>query len=97
LCEGCAKTTCEAAACGLPQITTRESGDVVQDGYNGVIIPRDDVDALCAALERLYRHPEQLAPMRLAARQRAVEHFSWERYRDRLLAAYRRAAAAKGL
>jgi glycosyltransferase involved in cell wall biosynthesis len=30
-------------------------------------------------------------------RQRAVEHFSWERYRDRLLAAYRRAAAAKGL
>ena len=29
LCEGCAKTTCEAAASGLPQITTRESGDVV--------------------------------------------------------------------
>ena len=29
-CEGSAKCTYEAAACGLPQITTRESGDVVQ-------------------------------------------------------------------
>jgi glycosyltransferase involved in cell wall biosynthesis len=95
LCEGCAKTTCEAAACGLPQITTREAGDVVQDGVNGLIIPRDDVDALCAALERLYRHPELLGPMRLAARARAVEHFAWDKYRERLLEAYRRAMALK--
>ncbi len=93
LCEGCAKTTCEAAACGLPQITTREAGDVVQDGSNGLIIPRDDVDALCGALERLYRQPELLGPMRLAARARAVEHFTWDKYRERLLAAYRRAVA----
>jgi glycosyltransferase involved in cell wall biosynthesis len=96
LCEGCAKTTCEAAACGLPQITTRESGDVVQDEVNGLIIPRDDLDALCAALERLYRHPEQLGPMRVAARARAVGHFSWDRYRERLLGAYRKAVASGG-
>ena len=37
-CEGSAKATYEAAACGLPQITTRESGDVVLDGVNGLII-----------------------------------------------------------
>jgi glycosyltransferase involved in cell wall biosynthesis len=30
--EGSAKVTYEAAACGLPQITTREAGDVVRDG-----------------------------------------------------------------
>jgi glycosyltransferase involved in cell wall biosynthesis len=95
LCEGCAKTTCEAAACGLPQITTREAGDVVQDGRNGLIIPRDDLDALCAALERLYGHPELLGPMRIAARQRAVEHFTWDKYRERLLAAYRRAVSLR--
>jgi glycosyltransferase involved in cell wall biosynthesis len=93
LCEGCAKTTCEAAACGLPQITTREAGDVVQDGSNGLIIPRDDLDALCAALERLYRHPGLLGPMRTAARARAVGHFTWDKYRARLLEAYRRAMA----
>jgi glycosyltransferase involved in cell wall biosynthesis len=37
--EGSAKVNYEAAACGLAQITTRESGDVVIDGFNGRIIP----------------------------------------------------------
>ena len=90
-CEGCAKVTCEAAACGLPQITTRESGDVVVDGVNGLTVPCNDLDALCAATERLYRHPELLPAMRLAARARATERFTWEAYRARLLAAYRHA------
>ena len=61
-CEGCAKTTCEAAACGLPQITTRESGDVVIDGVNGLNVPCNDAEALCAAIEHLYRHPETPCP-----------------------------------
>ena len=44
--EGSAKVTYEAAACGLPQITTREAGDVVNDGVEGLIVPPADVDAL---------------------------------------------------
>ena len=96
LCEGCAKTTCEAAACGLPQITTRESGDVVLDGVNGLTVPCNDLDALCAGLERLYTHPELLGPMRVAARVRALERFTWEAYRARLLEAYRHAMAMGG-
>ena len=95
-CEGCAKVTCEAAACGLPQITTRESGDVVVDNLNGLTVPCNDLDALCAALERLYRHPELLPPMRAAARARALERFTWEAYRTRLLAAYRQAGRLQG-
>ncbi len=95
-CEGCAKTTCEAAACGLPQITTRESGDVVIDGSNGLIVPRNDLDSLCARLEHLHRHPELLAPMRVAARERALAHFTWESYRARLATGYRRAMALSG-
>ncbi len=92
-CEGCAKTTCEAAACGLPQITTREAGDVVVDGYNGLNVPVNDLDALCAAIERLYRQPELIAPMRQAARARALEHFTWDAYRARLREGYRRAVS----
>ena len=92
-CEGCAKTTCEAAACGLPQITTRESGDVVVDGVNGLSVPSNDLDALCARIEHLHRHPELLAPMRLAARARALDAFTWESYRLRLAEGYRRAVA----
>ena len=95
-CEGCAKTTCEAAACSLPQITTREAGDVVIDGFNGLNVPVNDLDALCAAIEQLYRHPELLPPMRQAARARALEHFTWESYRARLREGYRRAVALAG-
>ncbi|HZJ14348.1 MAG TPA: glycosyltransferase family 4 protein, partial [Chthoniobacteraceae bacterium] len=88
-CEGSAKATYEAAACGLPQITTRESGDLVLDGVNGLIISPDDPDALAAAIERLYRDRDLCAQLGAAGRQRVVENFTWEHFRTRLLEAYR--------
>ena len=87
-CEGSAKCTYEAAACGLPQITTRESGDVVQDGANGLIIPPNDPDALAAAIERLYWDRELGARLGAAGRARIVENFTWVHFRARLLEAY---------
>ena len=91
-CEGCAKTTAEAAACGLPQITTRESGDVVVDGVNGRLVPRGDVGALADALAEFHDAPiERLDAMRRAARARAVAEYSWDQFRTRLLHAYGRA------
>ena len=89
--EGSAKTIYEAAGCGLPMITTREAGDVVRDGVEGIIVQPGDVDAIAAAIEHLYRHPEIVASMSAAARQRAVENFTWDHYRTRLLSAYERA------
>jgi len=89
--EGSAKTIYEAAACGLPMITTREAGDVVRDGVEGIIVQPGDVDAIAAAIEHLYRHPEIVASMSAAARQRVVENFTWDHYRTRLLGAYERA------
>jgi glycosyltransferase involved in cell wall biosynthesis len=89
--EGSAKTIYEAAACGLPMITTREAGDVVRDGVEGIIVQPGDVNAIAAAVEHLYRHPEIVASMSAAARQRVVENFTWDHYRTRLLGAYERA------
>jgi len=89
--EGSAKTIYEAAASGLPMITTREAGDVVRDGVEGIIVQPGDVDAIAAAIEHLYRHPEIVASMGMAARQRVVENFTWDLYRTRLLGAYERA------
>lgn len=89
--EGSAKTIYEAAASGLPMITTREAGDVVRDGVEGIIVRPGDVDAIAAAIEHLYRHPEIVASMGVAARQRVVENFTWDLYRSRLLGAYERA------
>jgi glycosyltransferase involved in cell wall biosynthesis len=89
--EGSAKTIYEAAASGLPMITTREAGDVVRDGVEGIIVQPGDVDGIASAIEHLYNHPEIVASMGAAARQRVVENFTWDLYRARLLGAYERA------
>jgi glycosyltransferase involved in cell wall biosynthesis len=86
--EGSAKVTYEAAACAIPQITTREAGDVVRDEVEGFIVQPGDVDAIAARLEHLYRHPEVAERMGKAARRRIVENFTWDHFRMRLLDAY---------
>ncbi len=87
-CEGSAKCTYEAAACGLPQITTREAGDVVVDGVNGLIIPPNDPDALAAALRRLHADRDLCARLGAAGRARVVAHFTWEHFAARLREAW---------
>jgi glycosyltransferase involved in cell wall biosynthesis len=86
--EGSAKVVYEAAACGLPEITTREAGDVVRDGVEGIIVQPGDVDAIAEALQHLYEHPEIVERMGAAARKRVVENFTWDHFRTRLLGAY---------
>ncbi len=86
--EGSAKVVYEAAACGLPAITTREAGDVVRDGVEGLIVRPGDVDAIAGALQHLYQNPEIVERMGAAARARVVENFTWDHFRTRLLGAY---------
>src|SRR5207237_8203846 len=88
--EGSAKVTYEAAACGLPQVVTRESGDVVRDGIDGIIVPPGDVEAVAGAIEHFYRHPEEIAEMAVAARQRVVGTLTGDHFRDPLLGAVER-------
>jgi glycosyltransferase involved in cell wall biosynthesis len=98
-CEGSAKVTFEAAAAGLPQVTTYESGDAVVDGETGCVIPCDNVRALASAIERLYAAPEERIRMGAAARARMTALFTWDHFRLRLREAYRvaraKAAAAR--
>jgi glycosyltransferase involved in cell wall biosynthesis len=98
-CEGSAKVTFEAAAAGLPQITTYESGDAVVDGETGCVIPCENVPALAAAIQLLYDSPALCRAMGAAARLRMESFFTWDHFRLRLLEAYRvaRTRAASGL
>jgi glycosyltransferase involved in cell wall biosynthesis len=89
--EGSAKATYEAAASGLAQITTRESGDVVVDGLNGLLIPPHDVDSLCSAILKLYQNPELVRALGDAGRRRVVGQFTWDHFRERIREAYRAA------
>ncbi|MEY2565146.1 MAG: hypothetical protein QOH88_3339 [Verrucomicrobiota bacterium] len=94
-CEGSAKVVYEAAACGLPHITTREAGDVVNDGVEGILVRPGDVGELATAILELYRHPEMVERMSVAARKRVVENFTWDHFRARLLGAYELAMGMK--
>lgn len=95
-CEGFAKATLEAAACGLPLIATRESGDAVVDGETGLLIPPNDVEALAAALEHAAAHRDAMAAMGRRARALVEEQFTWEHYRAKVLEGYARAKRLAG-
>ena len=92
--EGSAKTTYEAAASGLAQITTKESGDVVLNGVNGILIPPNNLESLFEAILKLYQNPDMVEQMGNAGRKRVVEHFTWDHFRERVQTAYRAATAA---
>jgi glycosyltransferase involved in cell wall biosynthesis len=87
-CEGFAKTTLEAAACGLPLIATQESGDAVVDGVNGTIIPANNVEALAAAMQDFHQRRDQLQAMGAKGRERVLSCLSWDHFRQRILQAY---------
>lgn len=85
LIEGLALVQLEAMACGIPLITTLNAGgsDIITDGVEGFIIPIRDVEVLKEKLEWCYQHPQELAEMGRAARQKA-EQFTWNLYRQKL-------------
>jgi glycosyltransferase involved in cell wall biosynthesis len=58
LCEGSATVTYEALACGLPVVTTPNTGSIVRDGEEGFIVPVRDTVAMAARLKELAEHPE---------------------------------------
>ncbi len=91
-CEGFAKVTIEAAACGLPLIATRESGDAIVDGETGWLIPPNDSEAIIAALRQAEAQPDELHARGLRARLRVERLFTWDHYRGRILQAYETAA-----
>lgn len=94
--EGLPKALIEAAACGLPIVTTDVPGcrDVVRDGIDGLLVPARDADALAAALRRLIADAPLRAAMGRAARARAVEAFGSERVEAETLEVYRETLAA---
>jgi glycosyltransferase involved in cell wall biosynthesis len=65
----------ESMALGLPAVVSDEGGipELVADGVTGLIVPKGDVEACTAALDRLLRSPDLCARLGYAARQRYVE------------------------
>lgn len=88
--EGLPKSLLEAAACGLPIVTTDVPGcrEVVLDGENGFLVPARNSNALADALRRLLLDPELRSRMGAAGRRRVEAEFASERIVKETLAVY---------
>ena len=80
----------EAGACGLPVVVSDVGGlpEVVVDGVTGLVVPRDDVPALQAALKRLVLDAGLRARMGEAARAHVAREYEWGACVDRMVACY---------
>ncbi len=92
--EGLPKSLLEAAACGLPIVTSDTPGcrEVVQEGDNGLLVPVRDTQALAAALKKLILDADLRRRMGERSRERALAEFSQELVIGQTLALYRELA-----
>ena len=84
ICEGSATVTYEALMCGLPVITTPNTGSIVTDGLDGFIVPVRDTAAMIDRLRMLHIDRALLCRMQKATRC-SIKTASIELYGDRLL------------
>jgi glycosyltransferase involved in cell wall biosynthesis len=88
--EGLPKSLLEAAACGLPLVTTDTSGcrEVVTDGENGLLVPVADSHSLARAIVRLIADPALAKRLGQRARERVEREFSLDLVIDQHIAIY---------
>ena len=85
LVEGMPLTLLEAMATGMPVITTNTCGmaDIVEDGFNGLLVQSADAEKLATGIEQLCRSLELREQLGLEG-QRTARRYTWERVTSRL-------------
>ena len=75
--EGFPNTVLEAGAMDLPCIVTDINGsrEIIKDGFNGLIIPAHDEDALCEAMKWMIENPEERKSMARVSRGHIDVHY----------------------
>ena len=88
--EGFPRSLVEAAAMGLPVVSTKIRGcrEAVADGETGLLVRPGDVTALSEAVEMLLREGAARARMSKATRQRALREFDEPAVCERVLTLY---------
>jgi glycosyltransferase involved in cell wall biosynthesis len=79
--EGFGQVLLEAISCGLPVITTENTGglDFIKNGYNGFITPIRDTQKTIEILEKIYHNED----FRMSIAENSIitaKELSWERY-----------------
>jgi glycosyltransferase involved in cell wall biosynthesis len=88
--EGLPKSLIEAAACGLPLVTTDVPGcrEVVANEETGLLVPPRDSTTLANAILRLADDPDLASGLGKAAREQALREFDVRIILDQTLAVY---------
>jgi glycosyltransferase involved in cell wall biosynthesis len=96
--EGLPRILVEAAACGVPAVTTDWPGcrDAVENGVTGLLVPPRDVAKLADAILSLARNAEMRRRMGSMARQRAVQFFDVQGITSSHLRIYERLLTSGG-
>lgn len=79
LCEGSARVTYEAAACGLPLLVTHSSGSIVEDMITGIVIQEKSTDSIEKAISLLYSDRNLLEYMKQNIL-KEIKKYTWENY-----------------
>ncbi|HVM74250.1 MAG TPA: glycosyltransferase family 4 protein [Candidatus Saccharimonadales bacterium] len=97
LMEGLPSVLLEAMASGMPVITAETCGmpDVVEDGFNGLLVPPADASAIEQAVLRLAHSPDLRKSVGEAARQ-TMSRYTWERAALKLEQLFRHVIALEG-
>jgi glycosyltransferase involved in cell wall biosynthesis len=94
--EGLAVSICEAMACGLPIVATRESGaeELLTEGQEGFFVGAGSADAIAERLAYLDRRRDLLLTLGARAAEATRRRLNWRTYAARLVEAYGELAAA---
>jgi len=89
--EGLAMVQAQAMACGLPLISTINTGgqDLIENGKEGFIIPIRDIEALKEKILFFYENPKKCKEMGQAAKRKVQQGFTWDDYGERVVKAYK--------
>ena len=90
--EGFPNTVLEAGAMGLPSIVTDINGsrEIIKDGFNGLIVPSHDADALYEAMKWMLDNPEKRELMASVSRDHIAAHYEQGYVRRCLFDFYRK-------
>lgn len=93
--EGFGLTPLEAAACGVPTVAARVGAyeTLIRDGETGSLVPRDDADALTAALARWLDDDAGRVAAGAAARAHVAQNHAIEGEARAIVAVYRKLLA----
>jgi len=84
----------EAAACGLPVVTSDAGGIpyIVKNGVSALVVPSNDDAALAAAAIRLFEEPDLAPRLSAAARAEVLQRYVWPEVERNWMETYRLAA-----